>query len=205
MNMKKSDSDRGIRPAFLGLMAVALALICVPVWLLTRRAPPPSPVEEPPPVVETPAPAEPAVAAVPAPAPPPAQARPNTLEGQWGIQVSSVGLVMSGGAVEFRYQVVDAERALLLAQGMASAYLIDQATGTKLSLTPPTAQVQGPSAAHSRARMARQGGSFPPSPNRLSIGMVNSLLLPNPGGILKSGSVVTVVVGGIQAQNVPVQ
>ena len=203
MNMKKSDSDRGIRPAFLGLMAVALALICVPVWLLTRRPPPPSPVEEPPPVVETPAPAEPAVAAVPAPAPPPAQARPNTLEGQWGIQVSSVGLVMSGGAVEFRYLVVDAERALLLAQGMASAYLIDQATGTKLSMTPPTPQ--GPSAAHSRARMARQGGSFPPSPNRLSIGMVNSLLLPNPGGILKSGSVVTVVVGGIQAQNVPVQ
>ena len=109
-------------------------------------------------MVETPAPAEPAVAAVPAPAPPPAQARPNTLEGQWGIQVSSVGLVMSGGAVEFRYLVVDAERALLLAQGMASAYLIDQATGTKLSMTPPTPQ--GPSAAHSRKRVVRwMGGS----------------------------------------------
>ena len=111
---------------------------------------------------------------------------------------------MSGGAVDFRYMVVDPERALLLAQGMTSAYLIDEATGTKLSLTPPPV-ANRPGAAHSRARMARQGGGFPPSPNRLSIRKVNSLLLPNPGGIVKSGSLVTVVVGDIQEKNVRVE
>ena len=210
MNMKKNDSERGIRPAFLGLLTLALALICVPVWLLTRRPAPPHPVEEPPPAAETPAPAAPAVAdapveIAPAPAPvkPPVPTRPGTLEGEWGIRVASVGLAMAGGAVDFRYTVVDEERALLLAQGMASAYVIDQATGTKISMTPPT--TGGASSAHSRARMARQGGGFPPSPNRLAAGRTNSLLLPNPAGILKSGSFVTVVVGDIQTQNVLVE
>ena len=210
MSMKKNDSERGIRPAFLGLMALALALICVPVWLLTRRPAPPSPVEEPPAAVETPAPApaEPAVAdapveSAPAPVKPVVAARPGTLEGEWGIRVASVGLTMAGGAVDFRYTVVDAEKALLLSQGMASAYVIDQATGTKISMTPPT--IKGPAAAHSSARMARQGGGFPPSPNRLAAGRTNSLLLPNPAGLLKSGSIITVVVGDIQTQNVRVE
>ncbi len=205
MSMKKNDSERGIRPAFLGLMALALALICVPVWLLTRRPAPPSPVEEPPPAVETPALAEPAapVEIAPAPVKPVVAGRPGTLEGEWGIRVASVGLTMAGGAVDFRYTVVDAEKALLLSQGMASAYVIDQATGTKISMTPPP--MKGPAAAHSSARMARQGGGFPPSPNRLAAGRTNSLLLPNPAGLLKSGSIVTVVVGDIQTQNVRVE
>jgi hypothetical protein len=208
MNMKKNDSERGPRPAFLGMMTLALALTCVPVWLLIRRPAPPSPVEEQPPTVETPTPAEPAVAdapadSAPAPVKPVAAARPGTLEGEWGIQVASVGLTMAGGALDFRYTVVDAEQALLLAQGSASAYLIDQTTGTKISMTPPTPT--GPSAAHSRARMARQGGGFPPSPNRLAAGRTNSILLPNPAGLLKSGSIVTVVVGDIQTQNVRVK
>jgi hypothetical protein len=208
MNMKQNDSERSIRPAFLGLITLALALICVPVWLLTRHPAPPSPVEEQPPAVETPAPADPAVAGAPAesaPAPvkPVAAAQPGTLEGEWGIQVASVGLTMAGGALDFRYTVVDAEKALLLAQGSASAYLIDQTTGTKISMTPPTPV--GPSAAHSRARMARQGGGFPPSPNRLAAGRTNSILLPNPAGLLKSGSIITVVVGDIQTQNVRVK
>ena len=205
MSMKKNDSERGIRPAFLGLMTLALALICVPVWLLTRRPAPPSPVEEPPPAVETPALAEPAapVESAPAPVKPVVAARPGTLEGEWGIRVASVGLTMAGGAVDFRYTVVDAEKALLLSQGMASAYVIDQATGTKISMTPPT--IKGPAAAHSSARMARQGGGFPPSPNRLAAGRTNSLLLPNPAGLLKSGSIITVVVGDIRTQNVRVE
>jgi hypothetical protein len=206
--MKKNNSERGIRPAFIGLMVLALALICVPAWLLTRRPLPPSPVVESPPpaetaAVEVAAPVEPATVSVPAPVALPAQPRPDTLEGQWGIQVSSVTLARSGLAVDVRYLVVDAERALLLAQGKASAYLIDEATGTKISLMPPSVP-NGPGAAHSRARMARQGGSFPPSPNRLSVRSVNSLLLPNPGGIVKSGNLVSVVVGDTLEKNVRV-
>lgn len=209
MNMKKNDAERRIRPEYLGLMAITLVLICVSLWLLNNRPAPPSPAEEPAAAAETPAPVEPAVvadlpvASQPAPVTPAAPARPGTLEGEWGIRVSSVGLTMAGAAVDFRYTVVDSEKALLLAQGTAEAYLIDQATGAKMSLAPPT--LQGPSAAHSRARMARQGGSFPPSPNRLAAGRTNSLLLPNPGGMLRSGSAVTVVVGNVQAQNVLVE
>jgi hypothetical protein len=206
--MRKNDAERRIRPEFLGLMTIAVVLICVSLWLLNSRSAPPSSAEEPAPAAEAPAPVEPAVADVqvaspPAPITPAAPARPGTLEGEWGIRVSSVGLTMAGAAVEFRYTVVDSEKALLLAQGTAEAYLIDQATGAKISLAPPT--LQGPSAAHSRARMARQGGSFPPSPNRLAAGRTNSLLLPNPAGMLRSGSAVTVVVGNVQAQNVLVE
>jgi hypothetical protein len=208
MNKNQNHDERRIRPAVLGLVAVALALICVPLALLTRRPAPPNPEAEPAPAVETPAPAAPAVADVPvesppAPVKPVVPARPGTLEGEWGIRVASVGLTMAGAAVDFRYTVVDAEKALLLAQGTAAAYVIDQATGTVISLVPPT--LKGPSAAHSRARMIRQGGGFPPSPNRLAAGRTNSLLLPNPARILQSGSVVTVVVGDIQTQNVRVE
>ena len=206
--MRKNDAERRIRPEYLGLMGIALVLICVSLWLFNSRSAPPSPVEEPAAAAEAPAPAEPAVADVPvvsppAPVAPAVPARPGTLEGEWGIRVSSVGLTMAGAAVDFRYTVVDSEKALLLAQGTAEAYLIDQATGAKISLAPPTPE--GPSAAHSRARMARQGGGFPPSPNRLAAGRTNSLLLPNPGGMLRSGSAVTVVVGNVQAQNVQVE
>jgi hypothetical protein len=206
--MRKNDTERRIRPEYLGLMAIALVLICVSLWLFNRPPSPPSPVEEPAAAAEAPAPSEPAVADVPvvsppAPVAPAVPARPGTLEGEWGIRVSSVGLTMAGAAVDFRYTVVDSEKALLLAQGTAEAYLIDQATGAKISLAPPTPE--GPSAAHSRARMARQGGGFPPSPNRLAAGRTNSLLLPNPGGMLRSGSAVTVVVGNVQAQNVQVE
>ena len=210
MKGDQNHDERRIRPAVLGLVAVAVALVCVPLWLLTRRPPPPNPVPEAAaaPAVEAPAPLEPAVADVPA-APPPAPvkpavpARPGTLEGEWGIQVSSVGLAMAGGAVDFRYKVVDGEKALLLAQGKTEAYLVDQATGTIIRMAPPTPN--GPSAARSRARMARQGGGFPPSPNRLAIGRTNSLLFYNPSGFLKSGSVVRVVMGEIQSQDVRVE
>ena len=208
MNMKKNDSERGIRPAVLGLVTVAVALVCVPLWLLSRRPAPPNPPAEPAPAAEAPAPADPVVADAPA-EPPPAPvkpavpAQPGTLEGEWGIQVASIGLTMAGGALDLRYTVVDAEKARLLSQGKAAAYLVDQTMGTKISMTPPTPK--GPSAAHSRARMARQGGSFPPSPNRLAAGRTNSILLPNPAGLLSSGSVVRLVVGEIQSQNVRVQ
>ena len=206
--MSKHDSERRIRPAFLVLVTFAVALICVPLWLMNRKPAPPSPAGEPAPAVEAPPAVEPPGAAVPvvsppAPVKPVVPALPGTLEGEWGIRVSSVGLTMAGAAVDFRYTVVDPEKAVLLAQGTAAAYLIDQATGTKILMTPATAE--GPSAARSRAKMARQGGGFPPSPNRLAAGRTNSLLLPNPAGIVKSGSTVTVVVGNVQAQNVPVE
>ena len=205
--MKTNDSERRIRPAFIVVAVFALAVICVPLWLLNRQPPPPIPTEEAAPPVEASATVEPVVAASPAAAPvtarPSEPGQPGTLEGEWGIRVSGVSLAMSGAAVDFRYAVVDQDKALLLAQGVAEAYLIDQATGTKISLTPPP--TKGPSSARSNAKMARQGGGFPPSPNRLANGRTNSLLLPNLTGIVKSGSVVTVVVGNIQAQNVLVQ
>jgi hypothetical protein len=206
--MSEHNPERRIRPALLVGVTFAVALICVPLWLMNRKPAPSSPPEEPAPAVAVPATVEPVVAAIPvtnppAPVKPAAPAQPGTLEGEWGIRVASVGLTMAGAAVDFRYTVVDPEKALLLAQGKTAAYLIDQATGTKISLTPPTAE--GPSAARSRAKMARQGGGFPPSPNRVAAGRTNSLLLPNPAGIVKSGSTVTVVVGDVQAQNVPVE
>jgi hypothetical protein len=203
--MKTNDSERRIRPAFLVLATFAMAVICVPLWLLNRQPAPPSQTEESDPPVEASATVEPVVADAPVAIPPApvTPARPGTLEGEWGIRVASVGLTMAGAAVDFRYTVVDQEKALLLAQGTAEAYLIDQTTGAKVSLTPPAPK--GPSAARSRAQMVRQGGAFPPSPNRLAAGRTNSLLLPNPAGIVKTGSAVTVVVGDIQAQNVLVQ
>ena len=56
----------------------------------------------------------------------------ETVEQKWGIQVSSLHLSAHGYMVDFRYKVLDPEKAATLGDPKAKPYLIDQATGAKL-------------------------------------------------------------------------
>ena len=217
--MKSQDPAKGIRPGFLLMGAGALVvLVTVLGWRLlsSKEEPlPPREVAVAPAVVETPTDVTPPRAAVPtvtpipvvAAAPPAPAAPPTPLELEWGIQVSSIGLGMAGAAVDFRYKVVAPDKASRLSDGKTAAYLVDLVSGARIQMIsgPQEADIGVGARAHSRARMARQGGAFPPGPNRLTEGKINSVLLPNPSGLVKSGSKVALVVGDVLTENLIVE
>lgn len=204
--MKPAPNDTRIRPSVLLLVSCSLVAICIPLGISRIRLIKPASAavsRETQPAVDAVRAATPAPVMEPVTATQPVPTGPSTaLEEHWGIQVSRVGLTMAGAAVDLCYRVVSAEKAAALAEGKAETYLIDQASGAKILMAPPIETGVFP--AHSRARMMRQGGGFPPAPNRLAAGRTNSILLPNPSGILKSGSKVTVVMGDIRVEDLVV-
>jgi hypothetical protein len=70
---------------------------------------------------------------------PGSQSRRSHLGDQWnaarfGIDEIHVRSVSSGSSIEFRYRVLDAEKASVLTDRTTSPYLIDQETGTRLDV-----------------------------------------------------------------------
>jgi len=197
--MNHQDTNNRIRPGILALAACALlvTLIAFGIYWLNRTEPIPTTASG-----ETTV--EPATALPPAPAvesvaagQPVAAARPSPVEEHWGIQVSSIRLTRADSAVDLRYKVVAPEKVALLASDENTAYLIDQASGAKIQMLAPPQQGAWPTNVRARtvAKMMRQAGEFPPAPSRLVAGKTYSLLLPNPGGTVKSGTKVVLVVG----------
>jgi len=105
-----------------------------------------------------------------------------------GIEVESVRLTAAGYMVDFRYRVTDPDKAAAVFDRRNTAYLVDQASGIALSV-PRTAKV-GP---------LRQT-NFQPDPER-----VYFILFSNSGGLIKPGSLVTLVVGDYRFENIVVQ
>ena len=115
-------------------------------------------------------------------------APPTTLAERWGIEVSSMRLSMGNSAVDLRYKVLDPAKAALLGNGKTASYIIDRSTGKRLIMpTPP------------------KEGAFPPTAHKLLAGKTYFSMVSNQGGALKSGSQVTVVVGGSEATNLTIQ
>ena len=198
IDMKPRDTDKGIRPGLLALVACVFVVLLAVVWLFERQptparqtAKPPAPGAVPADVSAT-AHADAGAADVIPPPPPP----PKSLAEQGGIQVASVSLV-SPGALELRYTVVAPDKLDSLPGAASAPWLVDEATGTKIRIGPP--ELASATPVHSRARsaalMMRDAGSFPPPPSRVVPGKVYSVLLPNPRGVIRSGSKVDLVLG----------
>ncbi|MDB6121776.1 MAG: hypothetical protein JWQ71_769 [Pedosphaera sp.] len=115
-------------------------------------------------------------------------AAPQTLEDQWGIQVSSLRLSMANSVVDVRYKIINPDKAVLLGNGKTAAYIIDHETGKKLVMPSPPKE-----------------GAFPPTSHKLVGGKMYFTMVSNQGGALKSGSQVTVMVGNSQATNLTVE
>jgi hypothetical protein len=109
-------------------------------------------------------------------------------EEKCGVKIESVQLSAAGHIVDLRYRVTDAEKAAAVFDRKNKAYLLDQETGTALAV-PRTAKV-GP---------LRQT-NFKPDPKR-----VYFILFSNAGGVVKSGSLVTLVVGESRLEDIKVQ
>ena len=203
--MKQPNSEEGIRPGFIAVLACVVLAVSVLVWFGTRpKLPSPPKVEEPPPVValtEGSAPPDNAARAKPRSflkrrgAPrrsqsPPAPATPPlpSLEAQWGIQVCAMRLSMANSFVDLRYKVLDPTKAARLADGKTASYLLDSNTGTRLLMpTPP------------------KEGAFPATANKLFAGKTYFAVVANRGGAIRSGSKVAVQVGGVQSTNLIIE
>jgi hypothetical protein len=201
---------QGSRPLFILFLVCSLAVVAIGIRWYSHRLSSAEPVVKPAETAQA-APVRPAVVvASPAPAkakPPVEVGPPSPVETEWGIRVSSIAVTDEGASVDLRYLVVTQDKALMLAQGVSAAYIEDQASGEKVHLFTPLSPENTPPGVRSRTmiRMARQGGAFPPSPNRLVQGKTNSVLLPNTAGRVRTGNKVILVVGNFRSDPVVVQ
>jgi hypothetical protein len=117
----------------------------------------------------------------------PAAEKAVSPEQQWGIKIKSVRITAAGHMIDFRYRVIDPDKAAMLLRKQSKAYLVDQKTGTQLSV--PRTRI-GP---------LRQT-TVKPIPNR-----DYAMLFKNPMGLVKPGDKVTVVIGDFKAENLIVE
>jgi hypothetical protein len=107
-------------------------------------------------------------------------------EKKWGIRPLSIQLTAAGNLLDYRFRVIDPDKAMALMKRGDKAFLIDQVSGIRLTI--PRTKV-GP---------LRQTGSKPKA------GKVYPVLFSNTGKILKQGSRVTLVVGDFRMENIVV-
>lgn len=113
-------------------------------------------------------------------------ARPG-IEEKCGIRILSIRPSAAGQMIDFRYQVLDSEKASLFLKRQVEPYLIDQETGARLPVP------------RSKLGPLRQT-SVRSEENRHYF-----ILFGNPGGLVKRGSKVTLVIGDQKIENLVVE
>jgi hypothetical protein len=106
---------------------------------------------------------------------------------RYGVDQLQVRSISSGSSLEFRYRVLDAEKAAVLNDKSAKPYLVDQKTGSRLTV--PTMEKIG---------MLRQTAT--PEPERQYW-----MVFANPGKLVKPGQRVDVVIGAFRATSLTVE
>jgi hypothetical protein len=111
-----------------------------------------------------------------------------SIKERWGVEVASLRLTAHDRMIDFRYRVTDPVKAATLGDRRNEAYLLDQATGTKLNVPsfPKT-------------------GSLRQAPGQLETGRIYFMFFSNPGHLVKSGGKVTIVIGDFRAENLTIQ
>ncbi len=163
--------NRFLLPTFLALSSVALTLLAK----VTAAEPPCASCSQPS--------AAGSVATLPATTSP-----TDPLQQRWGIEIASLRLSAQGSFVDFRYRVLDAEKAAPLSSHDWRPYLIDQQTGNRLSV-PSTPKL----------------GALRQTAQRLTPGRIYYIFFGNGQGLVKAGSKVTVVVGDCRIENLTVE
>jgi hypothetical protein len=116
-----------------------------------------------------------------------AAANGTSLQRTWGVDVVGVRLVSSDWMLEFKYRVLDADKAAPLLDQHAKPYLVDDASGARLAV--PAMENVGELRQHSV-----------PNANR-----VYFMIFGNANKIVARGGHVSVVIGQFQASGLPVQ
>lgn len=112
---------------------------------------------------------------------------PAEIEEKWGIRLLGLRLSAAGYLLDFRYRVVDPEKAATIFSRAEKPYLIDQATGRKVVVPNPP-------------KVGPLRNSDTPQANRNYFTM-----FANPGTFIRSGNKVTIVVGDFRVENLVVQ
>ena len=112
--------------------------------------------------------------------------KPNPMAEKWGIEISSIRMTANDHMIDFRYKVLDAEKAASLFERETKPYLIDQASGKVLAV-PNTAKI-GPLR----------------NSNKPKEGKIYWMCFGN-SGVVKTGNKVTVVIGEFKAENLIVE
>jgi hypothetical protein len=105
----------------------------------------------------------------------------------WGIEITSVRMSAGGHMIDFRYRVLDAEKAASLFVRSNKPYLIDQKSEKVLSV--PNMGKVGP-----------LRNSNKPIEDR-----IYWMFFGNSGGYVQAGSLVTVTIGDFRVENIVVQ
>jgi hypothetical protein len=111
---------------------------------------------------------------------------PLSMEEQYGIKIQGIRLIGAGRFLDFRYKIIDAEKALPLMGSSAKPPLIDQESGSKLGV--PSSPKVGSMRQKTRQPIAEK---------------IYFILFANPG-VVKPGGKVTVVIGDFKAENLVV-
>ena len=107
-------------------------------------------------------------------------------EKNWGILPLSIQLTAAGQLLDYRFLVIDPDKAMGLMKRGDKAYLIDQASGTTITVS------------RTKVGPLRQTGTKPIA------GKIYPILFVNTGGVIKQGSKVTLVIGEFRLENVVV-
>jgi len=111
-----------------------------------------------------------------------------TAEERLGIRVEALRLSADGFMLDFRYRVVDPEKALTIMDRAIKPYVIDEASGAKFAI--PSSPKVGPMRQTTR---------------RIEVGRSYWMLFANPARFIKPGNKVTVVVGDIRLEHLTVE
>ncbi len=127
--------------------------------------------------------------ATPAPAPTPV-APVATVEEVYGITVDGLRLSAAGSMLDFRYRVVDAQKAAPILDGRFKPYLVDEARNAKLGV--PDTPVLG------RIRQTSRNG-------KVMTDRTYFIMFGNPGKAVQSGDKVTLLLGQVKITDLVVQ
>ncbi|RMG89518.1 MAG: hypothetical protein D6708_09820 [Candidatus Dadabacteria bacterium] len=116
-----------------------------------------------------------------------AEEKPDPVREKWGIEVVGVMLSAGGYMLDFRYRVVDPEKAKPLHRRGLHPYLVDQASGRRFVVPAPE-------------KIGPLRNSDPPQKGR-----VYFMFFANPGKFVRRGAKVTVVMGDCRIENLVVR
>jgi hypothetical protein len=119
----------------------------------------------------------------------PAQEPVKSAEVKLGIRMEGLRLSAAGYILDFRYRVVDPEKAATLLDRKIRPYLLDEASGAQLGV-PDTAKL-GQLRTSGRNKVAADQDYF--------------ILFANPGRFVQAGSKMTLVMGDMRIENLVVQ
>ncbi len=110
-------------------------------------------------------------------------------EGMLGIRMEGLRLSAAGYIIDFRYRVLDPERAAPLLNRKIRPYLLDEASGAQLGV-PDTAKL-GQLRTTGRNKVTAEQDYF--------------ILFANPGRFVQAGNKMTLVMGDLRIENLVVQ